>query len=483
MSIKNLLFQKEHNADKIVQVKGWLLTKRIQKEITFIKINDGSCPQGLQLVIINRLYPNLDCYTIGCSLEAHGKMVETMKSKARNPTDVAEYEMECTELKIIGLSDKDTYPFAKTKLPLEYLRKFAHIRGRTSTYGSIFRLRSAIMLNLHKYLGSTEDFLFLNPPIITKGDCEGGGGVFQVTEKDLSNNLTKFNWKDDQTSAIDENLIKLTNASHSQFDHFNQPVYLTVSSQLQLEALACSLGRVYTTNKSFRAEHSSTHKHLSEFEHLEIEACFITLDELMDIAEKLIKTIACKLLDENMDDILNLEKFVSPMLSTKLREISKSNYMRIRYTDAISLLQTMKLDTPVVYGMDLNSEMETALTNHFNSPVFVFNWTLDIKAFYMKRDEVDSSLCNNFDLLMPYKVGELIGGSMREDSYDKLLEVVEQRKMNIEPIEYYLNLRKHGSVPHGGFGLGLDRLIMLMTGMENIRDVVPFPIQYKSCDY
>ena len=455
MSIKNLLQEqyRDYKSEKIVQARGWLLSKRSQKEITFIKINDGSCPQGLQLVIMNTLYVSLEEYTIGCSLVASGKIVETMKSRGLDINPAPEYEMECTELTLVGSCDKDTYPLAKTKLSLEYLRKFAHIRGRTSTYGSIFRLRSAIMLHLHKYLGDTEEFLFLNPPIITKGDCEGGGGVFQLKEKDSTE------------------------------EHFVQPAYLTVSSQLQLEALACSLGRVYTTNKSFRAEHSSTHKHLSEFEHLEIEACYITLNELMDIAEKFIKTIASKLLDQNMDDVMNLEKFMSPNLSNKLVEISISNYTRIAYTDAIILLQTMKLDTPVVYGMDLNSEMETTLTNHFKSPVFVFNWPLDIKAFYMKQDNVNMSLCNNFDLLMPYKVGELIGGSMREDSYEKLLKVVNERKMNIEPIQYYVDLRKHGSVPHGGFGLGLDRLVMLMTGMENIKDVVPFPIQYKMCDY
>jgi len=462
MSIKNLLQANyTDNIDNIL-VKGWLLTKRSQKEVTFIKINDGSCPQGLQLVILNTLYPNLDQYTIGCSLMAKGKMVET-PSKTREPTEMPEYEMQCTELTLVGTCDKDTYPFAKTKLPLEYLRKFAHLRGRTSTYGSIFRLRSAIMLNLHKYLGTQEEFLFLNPPIITKGDCEGGSDVFQVTERDLSKlPAKKFDWKD---------------------DHFNQPVYLTVSSQLQLEALACSLGRVYTTNKSFRAEHSSTHKHLSEFEHLEVEACFVTLTELMNIAEKLIKSIAHTLLKDNLADIKNLEKFVSPDLSSKLQDIATVGYPRLAYPDAIEILKTLKLETPVEYGMDLNSEMETALTNHFKSPVFVFNWPLKIKAFYMKRDTMKPSLCNNFDLLMPYKVGELIGGSMREDSYEKLLEVVNERKMNVETLQYYIDLRKQGSVPHGGFGLGLDRLVMLMTGMENIKDVVPFPIQYKSCDY
>ena len=465
-TIKNILLQKDKcEINDNITVKGWLLTKRSQKEITFIKLNDGSCPEGLQLVISNILYPNLDEFTIGCSILAKGKIVETFKSgNTSDINKISEYEIQCFFIEIIGECNSIDYPFAKTKLSLEYLRKFAHLRGRTSTYGSIFRIRSAIMLSIHKYLGMKEEFLFLNPPIITKGDCEGAGGVFQITEKDLSKDLSinKFDWKT---------------------DHFNIPVYLTVSSQLQLEALACSLGRVYTTNKSFRAEHSATHKHLSEFEHLEIEACFITLFELMNIAENLIKTIATDLIQDNFNDIKNLEKFISPLLSTKLNNIIINKYIRITYDDAIILLSTMKLETKIIYGLDLNSEMETALTNHFNSPVFVYNWPLKIKAFYMKKDKINSKLCNNFDLLMPYKVGELIGGSMREDSYDNIMMVINERKMNVDTLQYYIDLRKQGTVPHGGFGLGLDRLVMLMTGMENVKDVVPFPIQYKSCDY
>ena len=464
--IKNLI-KPNIDLDKTYTIRGWLLTKRTQKEITFITINDGSCPQGLQLVINNNNFNNLELYTIGCSLEGLGMIVETHKSASNvDPLKIPLYEMQCSKLVLIGPCNAESYPFAKTRLPLEYLRKFSHIRARTSTCGSIFRLRSQIMLMVHQYLGSEEDFLFLNPPIITRGDCEGGGGVFQVTEKDLSqqtsSQLTKFDWEK---------------------DHFGHPVYLTVSSQLQLEALACSLGRVYTTNKSFRAEHSATHKHLSEFEHLEIEACFINLSELMDLAENLIKHIAKNLLKSNIDDIKNLEKFVSPNLSERLQQITENTYTRISYDDSIKLLLTLKLETAIVYGMDLNSEMEHALTSYYNAPVFVYDWPFEIKAFYMKRDEDKKNLCKNFDLLMPYKVGELIGGSLREDSYEKLLEVVSLRAMNVDPIKYYLDLRKFGSVPHGGFGLGFDRLVMLMTGMENVKDVVPFPVQYTSCDY
>jgi asparaginyl-tRNA synthetase len=459
--IKHLL-QKTITSEAVV-VKGWLLTKRSQKEVTFINMNDGSCPEGLQLVLDNLLFDNLEKFTIGCSLEATGIVVETHKSKANISVDkIPLYEMQCSKLILIGDCDIESYPFAKTRLPLEYLRKFSHIRGRTSTYGSIFRLRSAIMLAMHQYLGSEEDFLFLNPPIITRGDCEGGGGVFQVTEKDLSMQLEKFDWNK---------------------DHFSQPVYLTVSSQLQLEALACSLGRVYTTNKSFRAEHSSTHKHLSEFEHLEVEACFINLSELMDLAENFIKYIAKNILTTKLDDIKNLEKFVSPNLSSRLEKLVEQTYIRSSYDDAIKLLLRLKLETNIVYGMDLNSEMENALTTFYNSPVFVYDWPFEIKAFYMKQSDENLSLCKNFDLLMPYKVGELIGGSIREDSYEKITEVVNLRKMNPDPIQYYLDLRKFGTVPHGGFGLGLDRLVMLMTGMENVKDVVPFPVQYSSCEY
>jgi asparaginyl-tRNA synthetase len=313
-------------------------------------------------------------------------------------------------------------------------------------------------------------FLHINPNIITINECEGGAGVFQLTEQDISD-YSKLT------------LIKDTTKHDWTQDHFGKPAYLTVSSQLQLEALACSLGSVYTTNKSFRSEHSTTNKHLSEFEHLEIEDVFITIDELMQIGEDYIKYIGQYLLDNSSEDINNLGKFVSKGLKERIETIVKTTFHRVKYIEAIELLKKASgLSKPVIYGEDLCSEFENYLTEYFKGPVFVSHWPIAIKSFYMKRCN-DNETCENFDLLMPYKVGELIGGSMRENNLDTILEIMKQKGVNPELLQFYLDLRKFGTVPHGGFGLGLDRMCMMYTGMENIKDVVAFPVFYKNCNY
>jgi asparaginyl-tRNA synthetase len=311
----------------------------------------------------------------------------------------------------------------------------------------------------------------VNPNIITVNECEGGAGVFQITEHDIS-----------EHSKLPE--IKDTTKHDWSRDHFTKPAYLTVSSQLQLEALSCALGSVYTTNKSFRSEHSTTNKHLSEFEHLEIEDAFITLDELMQIGEDYIKAVGKYLLENCFQDINNLGKFVSKGLEERVNTIVKSEFKRIRYSQAIEILKSASgLTKPVVYGEDLCSEFENYLTEHFAGPVFVSHWPIAIKSFYMKQCTDGSGECENFDLLMPYKVGELIGGSMREDNLGSMLDQMKQKGVNPEPLDFYLDLRRFGTVPHGGFGLGLDRMCMMFTGMESIKDVVAFPVFYKNCDY
>jgi asparaginyl-tRNA synthetase len=400
----------------------------------------------------------------GYSISISGKLV-------KSPAKGQDYELYVNSLDSLKIYGKvtDDYPLSKSKLPLDYLRKYAHLRGKTSSFSSIFRIRSSISHATHSFFHSRH-FFHLNPNIITINECEGGAGVFQLTEKDLS--TCSFDQKEQKEQKWNwEN------------DHFGKPPYLTVSSQLQLEALALSMGSVYTTNKSFRSEHSSTHKHLSEFEHLEIEDIFITLDDLMQIGEDYIKFVASYLLKECMDDISTLGKFVSKGLLERIQEIEKATFVRLSYKDAIRLLQEGGKNAQ--YGDDLSSEFENYLTSHFNSPVFVTHWPSIIKSFYMKqgKDEDNREICENFDLLMPYHIGELIGGSMREDQYDVICKVMDERGVKKEPLSFYLDLRKFGSVPHGGFGLGFDRLCMMFTGMENIKDVVPFPVYYKHCEY
>lgn len=461
MKIKELSNKYETLLDCEVQVSGWVLTSRSQKDITFIKLNDGSNANGVQLIADSTI-PELASINTGTSLTAIGTLV-------KSPSDGQPFEIKVKTIQVLGTTQLDDYPLAKGKMSLDYLRNYAHIRTRTSSFGSIFRIKSAISQATNKFF-IEKGYLHINPNIVTVNECEGGAGVFQLTEFDISDNsklplqkgTTKYNWSE---------------------DHFGKPAYLTVSSQLQLEALACSLGSVYTTNKSFRSEHSSTNKHLSEFEHLEIEDIFINLDDLMQIGEDYIKYVGKYLLENCDQDVNNLGKFVSKGLLDRIKTIVNATFHRVKYSEAIDILQKVTtLSKPVIYGEDLCSEFENYLTEHFKGPVFVSHWPIAIKSFYMKQCD-DNITCENFDLLMPYKVGELIGGSMREDNLQKMLAIMEKKGVNTEPLQFYLDLRKFGSVPHGGFGLGLDRMCMMFTGMESIKDVVAFPVYYKNCNY
>ena len=467
MKITQLYQSYESIINTNVIVNGWVQTIRSQKGLSFIKLVDGSNSTGVQLVAEGE-FPELDQVTTGSSICVEGLVV-------KSPAEGQLFEIKIISIKIYGLAEPTYYPLAKGKLPLDYLRTNPHLRTRTQTFGSVFRIKSAISNATQKFY-QEKGFLHVNPNIITINECEGGAGVFQITEKDIS-----------YPCALPTETIKTTDGKHmittnkydwSQ-DHFDKPAYLTVSSQLQLEALCCSLGSVYTTNKSFRSEHSATNKHLSEFEHLEIEDAFITLEELMQTGEDYIKFVGNYLLEHCIDDITNLSKFVSKGLLERIKTITTTKFIRLKYNDAIELLQKTTLSKPALFGDDLSAEMENYLTDYFNGPVFVTHWPIAIKSFYMKQCK--SGLCENFDLLMPYKVGELIGGSMREDDLEKLLDVMKVKGVSPEPLQFYLDLRKFGSIPHGGFGLGLDRMCMMFTGMESIKDVVAFPVFYKNC--
>ncbi len=451
-----------------VDVCGWVLTCRAQAKDCFIKLSDGSHPDGIQIIT-----PATDTkYIAGTSLKVRGTLVAS-------PAEGQLFEVQACLIEVLGTCDA-SYALSKTKMSLDYLRGFAHLRARTSTFGSVFRIKSAISQATHAFFAG-KGYYHLDPNIMTINECEGGAGVFQVTEHDISK-LDKLARIHKTEVGGDGKPVKVpTEAYDWSKDHFGKPVFLTVSSQLQLEALACALGSVYTTNKSFRSEHSSTAKHLSEFTHLEIEACFIGLDELMSVGEEFIKFVGSELLRSCADDIRNLDKFVSKGLAERIHKIVGGKFHRIKYAEAVETAQS--LGKSIKYGEDLSSEVERALTDYYNGPVFVSHWPLAIKSFYMKQDPVDSSICHNFDLLMPYGVGEMIGGSMREDNYEKLMAAMAAKGVSAEPLKFYTDLRLYGSVPHGGFGLGFDRMTMLFTGMENIRDCVPFPVAFKTCDY
>ena len=459
MTISNIL--QDSKVSESVTVSGWVLTCRKQKNMSFIKLNDGSCSEGIQLIwdevdIGDGSQQNM--IQTGCSITVEGVLVES-------PAKGQSVEVQVNKLTIIGSVDPDKYPLAKTRMNLDTLRNYLHLRSRTANFGNVFRIKSAISQGTHEFF-KKENYLHLDPNIITVNECEGGAGVFQVTEHDLT---------DASKLPIKEGKYDWTK------DHFGKPVFLTVSSQLQLEAISCGLGAVYTTNKSFRSEHSSTSKHVSEFTHLEIEDIFIELESLMNVGERYIKYI-CQYIQDNCNlEIEGLNGFISKGIKERIETIKNAVFHKISYKDAVKLLQSSDMKEKPNDGDDLSSESENWLTKHFDGPVFVTHWPINIKSFYMKQ--CDDGTCESFDLLMPYKIGELIGGSMREDSYDKLISIMKQKNIPENGLEFYTDLRKFGSVPHGGFGLGIDRLCMLFTGMENIKDVIPFPVQYKNCEF
>jgi asparaginyl-tRNA synthetase len=460
MSIQQLISNATIN--ETIIASGWVRTCRTSSTtLGFCNLNDGSNVDGLQIVLsvelmssehLNDFFKNVKT---GSFIKCTGKIIN---SPAKGQT----YELQLKTFELSG-DVHDSYPLSKTKMNLDTLRNYIHLRGRTNTFGSIFRIRSSLIKILHDFYHS-KGFLNLDPNIITVNECEGGAGVFQVTETDIINN------------KYDPNI-----------DHFCRPAYLTVSSQLQLEALACGLGNVYTMNKSFRSEHSCTSKHVSEFTHLEIEIVNNTFDELMNISEEMIKYVIKQLLITRESDLNNLNNYVSKGLIEKLVKLKSKSFVKIKYIDAINEINSdiksnkkLKL-SKLSYGDDLGSEHENYITKKHDTGVFVTHWPMDIKSFYMKQ--CDDGTCESFDLLIPYGIGELIGASQREDSYKKLSTMMDIKGINKYNMEFYLDLRKYGSCPHGGFGLGVDRLLMLVTGISNIKDVIPFPVYYKNCKF
>ena len=467
MIIKKL-FQKLDKKldDDIYQVSGWVRTVRsASSSLGFCLINDGSNNNGLQVVLVldnlnKELIENFfKGVTTGSYISCSGLMI-------KSPAKGQQYEMQLRSYDILGTVE-DSYPLAKSRMNLDTLRNYCHLRPRTSVFGSVFRIRSKLMKFLHDFYHEN-DFHHLDPNIITINECEGGAGVFQITENDISD-------------------LKLNGTYDWSRDHFCRKAYLTVSSQLQLEALACGLGNVYTFNKSFRSEHSSTSKHVSEFTHLEIEMVNNSFDQLMTIGEEMIKYCIDRLFGECIDDLQNLNRFISKGVIDRLTKLKEKTFKRMKYQEVVDdinsdLSKNKKLKlSPITYGDDLGSEHENYITKKYDNGIFVTHWPQEIKSFYMKQ--CDDGTCESFDLLIPYGIGELIGASQREEDYEKLVTVMDKKRISKEDLAFYLDLRKYGTCPHGGFGLGFDRLLMLMTGMQNIKDVIPFPVYYKSCKF
>jgi asparaginyl-tRNA synthetase len=468
-NIKNFLINIEKTCDyeTLYNIKGWVRTVRSSSNtMSFCNINDGSTLNGLQVVIQESNYPDIDKFNktvkTGCYIEINGRF-------KKSPAKGQMFELIMYDFSIIGDVD-DTYPFSKSRMKLDTLRNYIHLRSRTNVFGSIFRIRSALTKAIHDFYHE-KGFLHLDPNIITINECEGGAGVFQLTEKDITNEGTitykdgKYNWET---------------------DHFNRAPYLTVSSQLHLEALACGMGNVYTMNKSFRSEHSNSTKHVSEFTHLEIEMVNNTFDELMDISVEMIKYSIHYIFKHCDPDVCNLDKFISKGLMSRLYEIINMDFKKIKYSDVIDMINSDIEDkkckvSKLAYGDDLGSEHENYITTKIGCGVFVTHWPMKLKSFYMKQ--CDDGTCESFDLLMPYGIGELIGASQREENYDKLINIMNDKNINSDDMEFYLDLRRYGTCPHGGFGLGFDRLLMMVTGIQNIKDVIPFPVYYKNCKY
>jgi len=475
--IKKLLETDESKTYILEKIKifGWIRSVRSSSSILgFAVINDGSDVDGFQIVLstefmeeykISEFFKSVNT---GVYINCTGKIIES-------PSHGQKYEMQLFDFSVLGPVG-DGYPLAKSKMNLDTLREYIHLRGRTNTFGSIFRIRSILTKIIHDFYHE-EGFLHLDPNIITVSECEGGAGCFQVTEKDITypqklqmtNDGIKYDWST---------------------DHFCNPVYLTVSSQLQLEALACSMGNVYTMNKSFRSEHSLTSKHVSEFTHLEIEMININMEDLMNIVEKMIRFSISELFKRAPDDIMNLDKFVSKGLIERLLHLNECKFIRMKHYQVVAEINAdilvnaidTTILTPLNYMDDLGSVHENYITKKYNCPIFVTHWPFAIKSFYMKLCD-DGVECESFDLLMPYGVGELVGGSMREDKLYKLVDGMREKGINQKSLEFYLDLRRFGSCPHGGFGLGYERLLMLLTGITNIKDCIAFPVTYKNCKY
>lgn len=438
-----------------VTVKGWVRTRRDSKQVSFVALNDGSMVANLQIVVdpAKTDEVTLRRITTGACLSVRGKLVAS-QGKGQS------VEVQAEEIEILGDADA-TYPLQKKGHTWEYLREVAHLRPRTNTFGAIFRIRNNMAFAIHKFFHD-KGFVYFHTPLITSSDCEGAGQMFQVTTLDMNNLPKTADGKIDYTQ-----------------DFFGGPTSLTVSGQLEGELAATALGAIYTFGPTFRAENSNTPRHLAEFWMIEPEMAFYDIVDNMDLAEEFIKYCVQWALDNCMDDLEFLNKMIDPELIERLRFVTTHDFVRLPYTEGIKILEDAvakghKFEFPVFWGADLASEHERFLVEeHFKKPVILTDYPKEIKAFYMKQNE-DGKTVRAMDVLFP-RIGEIIGGSEREADYNKLLARIEELHIPMKDMWWYLDTRKYGSCPHSGFGLGFERLILFVTGMANIRDVIPFP--------
>ena len=457
--VKDLYRNTDDYINKNIHVAGWVRTLRSSKAFGFIELNDGSFFKNIQIVFDNTLnnFEDINKLTISSSIIIDGIFVKT--ENAKQP-----FEIHATEIKVYNLAD-NSYPIQKKNTSFEFLRTQAHLRPRTNTFSAVFRVRSLLSYAIHKFF-QERNFVYVHAPIITGSDCEGAGEMFQVSSFDFSNVPTE-NGNVDFTK-----------------DFFGKNSHLTVSGQLEAETYALAFRNVYTFGPTFRAENSNTVKHAAEFWMIEPEICFADLKDDMDLAEDMIKYIISYVLENAPEELEFFDKFVAPGLLEKLRITVSEDFGRISYTDAIKELEKHNDDFEykVSWGVDIQTEHERFLSEKiFGKPVFVTDYPKDIKAFYMKQNP-DGKTVAASDLLVP-GIGELIGGSQREEDIDKLKTRMKELNLDEKDYWWYLDLRKYGSCEHSGFGLGFERMMMYVTGMQNIRDVIPYPRTPKNCEF
>lgn len=455
--VKDLLKSEPGQA---VVAKGWVRTKRGNRNIAFIALNDGSTINNIQIVVETASFSEdlLKKITTGACICVKGELVESVGSGQS-------VEIQAREIELYGEANPDTYPLQKKGHSMEFLRTIAHLRPRTNTFGAVLRIRHAMAFAIHKYFND-KGFVYLHTPIITASDCEGAGEMFQVTTLDLGNPPRK------EGGEID----------YSQ-DFFGKQTSLTVSGQLEGELGAMALGEIYTFGPTFRAENSNTTRHAAEFWMIEPEIAFGDLEDVMDLEESMLKYIISYVLENAPEEMKFFDSFIEKGLIERLHGIINNDFARITYTDAVELLKKHndKFENKVEWGCDLQTEHERYLTEKvYGKPVFVTDYPKEIKAFYMKQNE-DGKTVAAVDCLVP-GVGEIMGGSQREDDYDKLLARINELGLDPESYGFYLDLRRYGSVRHSGFGLGFERAVMYLTGMQNIRDVLPFPRTVGNCE-
>ena len=459
--IKSLYNNIAEYSGKKVTVMGWARTIRDSKAFGFIELNDGSYFKNLQIVFERETLVNYDeiaKQNVGCSLIIEGIVSAT--PEAKQPL-----ELKASEIKVEGTSGVD-YPLQKKKHSLEYLREIAYLRPRTNTFNAVFKIRSEAAFAIHKFFHE-RGFVYVNTPLITGSDCEGAGEMFQVTTLDLNKVPKKENGDIDYSK-----------------DFFSKPASLTVSGQLSAETFAMAFGSVYTFGPTFRAEKSNTTRHAAEFWMIEPEMAFADLSDDMDTAEAMVKAVISHVLENCSEEINFLNQFVDKDLIERLTSVVGSDFVRLPYTEAIKLLEPIKdkFEYPVYWGCDLQSEHERYITEQiFKKPVFLTDYPKEIKSFYMRLND-DGKTVAASDLLVP-GIGELVGGSQREERYDYLVKRMKELGMKEEDYDWYLNLRKYGGVKHSGFGLGFERMIMYLTGIGNIRDVIPFPRTVNNLEY